>query len=192
MELCNSIKHKVLQFLFLSTSTKNTQSRYMDVLAEIALLFPYLKSIEDRIYYGWVVQCVCSFTSHHCTFPIAEKCKQVMDCYHKISLQTWSYKLTGRGLQVKNNAEIKYQTVQFLVFHYWLKFNLIREICWKVGTGLKDTSLHNQKSKKRKRKPNTNDVSTMSIFRVPQQMKLQGQLPYKMKELMHIYHSFKL
>ena len=51
--------------------------------------------------------------------------------------------------------------VQFLVFHYWLKFKSKSKIGQKVGTVLKYTSLNGHKSNKRKRKPNKDDVSKM-------------------------------
>ena len=88
----------------------------MGVLAEIAFLFPKLKSVEDRIYNGWVEPCVQPgsehrlpmFTAHHCTFPVDEKCKWIMDCYNNICLQPRPVQLTGRQLKDKNHAELKY------------------------------------------------------------------------------------
>ena len=50
--------------------------------------------------------------------------------------------------------------IRFLVFHYWLKFESNHDICQIVATCL---NVHN--FKKRKRKPNANDVSRMTAFK---------------------------
>ena len=176
-ELGKFTNDKILQFLFLSTCQQNTRLRYMSVLAEIAFLFPELKSVEDRIYDGWVKQCVQpgsehrlpTFTAHHCTFPVDQKCKQVIQCYNIVCLQTRPFRLRGRRLEQKNLVELKYQTTRFLVFHDWLKFESNVDIRRKVYEHL---NIHN--FNKRKRKPDANDVSRMSSFQGPTQSEFKN------------------
>ena len=91
---------------------------------------------------------------------LEQKCQRIVDCYHQISKATSrTYHLNGSKLKTKEKLEHRYQTVCFLVFHYWMKFKVNPKLYATI-----DNQLNVDEAQRNKQKAMSSKQKTATIL----------------------------
>ena len=168
-QLKNRTNDRILQFLLSSTEERDTRRRYMEVLVELCFLFG--KSDKVELHTKWLLPCFAPGKERQLPPELLrrsvtsfdQKCRSIVDCYRQCFLSRL-YHLDCSFLKRKDQLERKYQTVRFLVFHYWMRFKVNVELLNAVERELYgDTTDRNELKAKVSKKKTKSTVPPVNI-----------------------------
>ena len=171
LQLNNKRNDRILQFLLSSTEEQDTQQRYMEVMADLCFLFVNCEQVE--LYPQWVLPCFApgrewqlpKELSCHSVMTLDQKCKLIINLYQQISSHSSrTFHLNTTYLRQKGQLEHKYQTVCFLVFHYWMKFKANVKLRDAVYRHLKLDEAGREQQTERAKPKNIHDPSVKYHF----------------------------